>query len=179
MAKRKPRPQPALPPEALDRLRPRFDTIGPWQLHVSAHGSLVEWDRPPALAALGCPAGLQLETDAETGNLAPDERMLDLWGAFVRDLQRHAAQFRSEMAAVFREAWPYLLPSEQERWPADLPDGEVMKLLRATVRVHRSEHEGETYHDLSVSFAAAWDGQHSWQFDYDEEADSFGEPSKG
>jgi hypothetical protein len=54
-----------------------------------------------------------------------------------------------------------------------------MKLLRATVLVRRSEYEGETYHDLSVSFAAEWDGQHAWQFDYDEEARAFDEASKG
>jgi hypothetical protein len=179
MAKRKPRPQPALPPEALDRLRARFDAIGPWQLHVGDGGALVEWDRPPALAALGCPAGLELETDTEEGDPAPDERMLELWEAFLRGLKRHADYFRREMVAVYREAQPYLDQSEQERFPAGLPDGEVMKFLQGTVRVHRSEYEGETYHDLGVSFAAAWDGQHSWQFDYDEEADSFDEPSKG
>src|SRR5262245_11741081 len=153
MARRKPRPQPSLPPEALDRLRPRLDAIGPWQLHLSDNGVLIEWDRPLALAALGCPAGLELETDTETGDLAPDEGMLDLLEAPLRGLERHAAGFRREMAEAFREAWPELLPSEQQRWPADLPDGEVMKLLRATVLVRRSEYEGETYRDLSVSFA--------------------------
>jgi hypothetical protein len=179
MARRKPRPQPTLSPEALDRLRPRFDAIGPWQLHVSAGGALVEWDQPPALAALGCPAGLELETDTETGALAPDERMLALWDALLRGLKRHADHLRREMVAVYREVQPQLDPFEQERFPADLPDDGVIKWLRATVRVHRSESDGETYRDLSVSFAAAWDGEHSWQFDYDEEDDSFGEPSKG
>lgn len=178
MAERKPEPAPTLSVEVLARLRPRFDAIGPWQAHAADDGSLIEWENPPALAALGCRAAVEFEVETETGDRDPDERMLDLWDQFYRHWERHAADLRREMVGVFRENQPHFFPVEREQYPADLPDDAIMQLVRATVRVQRLEDDDETLYDLTVSFAAAWDGEHSWDFDYDADAGTLVAPWK-
>lgn len=131
------------------------------------------------LAELGCRVSAEFETHTETGDIAPDESMLTLWETFYRGWPRHAAYLRREMVAIYRDNQPDLIPAERERFRDDLTADEVMAWVRATVRVQRFESGGDRLYDLEVSFAAAWDGEHAWAFEYDAHADEFGESSKG
>ena len=137
MAKRSRGPERTVTPQVLESLRPRFDAIGPWRIATADDGVDIEWDQPPALADLGFRVELEFIVETESGNLDPDDRMLDLWQRFYEGRHRHAAHFREHLVALYREHQPSLI--EQDRFPADLSDEEVMRMVRGTVTIRRQE----------------------------------------
>lgn len=177
MARRKNRSEPAVSPETLQRFGPRLDAIGPYRMSVADDGVDIEWERPAGLPDVGFRIQVEFISDTDAGNLELDERMFALWDRFLAGFERHAAYFRREMIGVYRENEADLVADGE--FPPNLPDTEVLKLIRGTVTVKRHEEDGAVDHWLDVSFAAGWDGEHAWDFEYDEAADSFGEPSKG
>lgn len=177
MAKRKDHPVPTISPDALQWFGPRLAAIGPYELSVGPDGTEIEWERPTGLPALGFRARVAFVIDTDAGHRDPDERMFALWDRFLAGVERHAAVFRREMVAAYRAAQSHSI--EQDEFPPGLTDAEVLGLVRGTITVKRHEEDGEVGYWVDVSFAARWDGEHAWEFEYDEAADSFGEPSKG
>ena len=177
MAERKDRPMPTVSPDALQRFGPRLAAIGPYELSVGRDGTEIEWERPAGLAAVGFRARVAFVIDTDAGRLDPDERMFALWDRFLAGAERHAAVFRRAMVAVYRADQPHLI--EQDEFPPGLTDAEVLERVRGTITVKRHEEDGEVSYWLDVSFAAGWDGEHAWDFDYDEATDSFAGPSRG
>jgi hypothetical protein len=141
MAKRPPRPTPAPSAEALQRFGPRLDAIGPYEMSAGEDGVEFEWPRPTGLPDLGFRAEVTFVIDTDAGRLDPDEWMFELWDRFVAGLARHAAFFRRELVAAYRADQPYL--AEQNEFPPDLPDAEVLRLVRGTFTVKRHEEDGE------------------------------------
>lgn len=177
MAKRKDCPKPAVSPDALERFGPRLSAIGPHKLSVGDDGVDIEWERPAGLPDFGFRLQVAFSIDTDAGNLDPNERMFALWDRFAAGIDRHAGHFRREMVAAYRESQPDFI--EQDEFPAELSDAAIMGLVRGTITVKRHEEGAGVSYWLDVSFAARWDGEHAWEFEYDEAADSFGESSKG
>jgi hypothetical protein len=177
MAKRKNRSEPVVSAETLEKFGPRLGAIGPYQMAVADDGVDVEWERPTGLPDVGFRVEVEFIVETDAGNLEPDERMFALWDRFLAGMERHAAFFRRAMIAVYRENEADLV--QYDGFAPNLPDEEVLKMIRGIVIVKRLEEDGQVDHWLDVSFAAHWDGEHAWDFEYDESADSFGEPSKG
>lgn len=137
----------------------------------------IEWERPTGLPDLGFRVQVAFIIDTDAGHLDPDDRMFALWDRFLAGIDRHAAFFRRVIVAVYRENQADFI--EQDEFPADLSDAEVMRLVCGTITLKRHEEGDEMNYWLDMSFAAKWDGEHAWEFEYDEAANSFGEPSKG
>ncbi len=176
MAKRNDRLEPVVSPGAMERFGLRMSAIGPYKMSVGDDGVDIEWERPTGLPDLGFRVQVAFATETDSGNLDPDEQMFALWDRVAAGIDRHADHFRRKMVAVYRENQSYFI--EQDEFPGDLSDAAIMKLVRSTITVNRHEEDGEVSYWLDASFAARWDGEHAWEFEYDEATDSFGESSR-
>lgn len=166
-----------LSPDTLQRLGPRLRAIGSYEVGCDADGLDIHWVQPTSLGDLGFRVDVIFANDTDSGHFDPDEQMLTLWDRFSADIDQHAALLRQEMLRVYRTNQSYFV--EQDEFPPDLPDTEVLKLLRGTILLQRHEERGKIEYWLSVSIAALWNGEHAWDFEYDADTHSFSEPSKG
>ena len=131
----------------------RLDAIGPWTLTADTDDLDIDWDRPAALAGQWVPFHLRFHTDSAAGRWDPDERMFGLWELYLSRRDEFAAQLRALAGAM-------------------PPGGGPVE--EARVIVSRSEYEaGQFSHSLQVELRFAWDMEHLYWSDYNEEEGRF------
>ena len=139
--------------EFLAAHKARLDAIGPWTIAAGTDDLDINWDSPAALAGQWVPFQLRFHTDSAGGPWDPDERMFGLWELYLARRDEFAAQLRGLVAAMP----PGGGPVEQAR-----------------VIVYRSEYEAGSFsYSLQVELRFAWDMEHLYWSDYNEEEGRF------
>ena len=133
----------------------RLDAIGPWIVTADTDEIDIDWDSPAALAGQWAPFHLRLRTrtDIAGTSLDPDERMFGLWALYLS----RRAEFEVQLRRLADGRPPGGGPVEEAR-----------------VIVSRSEYEaGRFSYDLQVELRFAWDMEHLYWSDYNEEEGRF------
>lgn len=124
----------------------------------------IPW-QPPPNGVLDIPFHAQFEIDSQSGDFDSDEEMCELWEQYRRRHAEHVKEFAKRLVALYRGVTV----------SADLPNAEILKLTkRATIIVYRNEFDGEKDYSLRVQFQLAWDDEHGYSLEFDENTQTFG-----
>ena len=131
----------------------RLDAIGRWAITASTVDLEIDWDSPAALAGQWVPFHFRFHIVSAGGPWDPDERMFGLWELYLSRRAEFAAQLRGLADGMPAGGGP---------------------VEEARVIVWRSECEaGDFSHSLQAELRFAWDMEHVYWSDYDEDEGRF------
>ncbi len=158
---------------AKEKYAAQLAAIGGWTDKSDRYELELHWPTPKDLSGGSIAFDLVFRIDSVSGNFDPDHRMFALWQRYSPRHPPHLPDFQKRIVDRYRET--DFLDWDEEHYPADLSEADILRLVLGRIEVSRTEYKREVDYSLKVGFFFRWDEEHGYHFlEYDEETDRFG-----
>jgi hypothetical protein len=140
--------KPTMTERAKQKYYPQMAAMGQWTDKSDRYSLDLRWPAPKALAGNSIAFDLVFLVESESGDFDPDDRLFALWECYRPRHPGHVPDFQKRIVTLYRET-DFLTPWDLKQYPPDLPESDVLRMVRGRIEVSRREFKEDL--DLFVA----------------------------